>query len=171
MTRDLTDFRPSKLWRRLPLGSRTAAAELFWTDEHSADQQMEAVAAIASHMKFRPRSVMALPIERLSKYLATLPAVSDTVAARALVNYHLAQQRPMMASFLDKLGIPHEEGLISEETVPKPDPAALKSAAETLLSEFPAEDVSLYLSTLVSQDPDTWADLADLIAPQGRPAS
>lgn len=163
MTQDFTGFRPSRLWRRLPLDRRTAAAELFWTDEQSADQQMEAVTAIATHMKFRPRSVMSLPIERLSKYLATLPVVPDTVAARALVNYHLAQQRPMMASFLDKLGIPHEEGLISEETVGTPDPEKLRQAADTLGSEYPPEDVSLYFSTLVSQDPETWGGLVDLV--------
>ncbi|HET7619195.1 MAG TPA: hypothetical protein VFK20_11860 [Vicinamibacterales bacterium] len=163
MTQDLTGFRPSRLWRRMPLDRRTTAAELFWTDEQSAEQQMEAVAAIASHMKFRPRSVMGLPIERLTKYLATLPAVPDTVAARALVNYHLARQRPMMAAFLDTLGIPHEEGLISEETVPKPDPDKLKQAAATLGAQYPGDEVTLYLSTLVSQDPETWGGLVDVV--------
>jgi hypothetical protein len=163
MTQDLTGFRPSRLWRRMPLERRTTAAELFWTDEQSAEQQMEAVGAIASHMKFRPRSVMGLPIERLTKYLASLPAVPDTVAARALGNYHLARQRPMMAAFHDKLGIPHEAGLISEETVPKPDVDQLKQAASTLGSEFPADDVTLYLSTLVSQDPETWGGLVDVV--------
>ena len=38
--------------------------------------------------------------------------LSDTVAARALVNYHLERQRPMMAAFLDLLAIPHDNGLI-----------------------------------------------------------
>jgi len=61
---DYTSFRPSKLWRRLPVERRTEAATLFWSDEQSIDQQMEAVAAIASHMKFRPRSVADLPIEK-----------------------------------------------------------------------------------------------------------
>jgi hypothetical protein len=58
MDRDLSNFRPSKLWRRMPLERRVDAAGLFWDDEHSADQQMEAVAALATHMKFRPRSVI-----------------------------------------------------------------------------------------------------------------
>ena len=58
MRRTCPSFRPSKLWRRMPLERRIDAAGLFWDDEHSADQQMEAVAAIATHMKFRPRSVV-----------------------------------------------------------------------------------------------------------------
>jgi hypothetical protein len=123
------------------------------------------VAALAAHMKFRTKSVVALPLEKKAKYLATLPAVSDTVAARALVNYHLERQRPMMGAFLDSLGITHEDGLISEENVVKPDGATLKAAASALVSKYPPEDVSLYFSTLVSQDPDTWGALADL-APQ-----
>ena len=113
-------------------------------------------------MKFRAKSVIALPLDKKAKYLATLPTVSDTVAARALVNYHLERQRPMMAAFLDSLGIAHENGLINEENVTKPDAEKLKQAASELATKYPTEDVSLYFSTLVSQDPDTWGGLADL---------
>ena len=159
---DFTEFRPSRLWKKLSPERRLAAAELFWSDEQSTEQQIEAVGALASHMKFRPKSVIGLPIEKKAKYLATLPAVSDTVAARALVNYHLDRQRPMMGAFLDLLGITHEDGLISEENVTKPDAVKLKTAAAELSSKYPKEDVALYLSTLVSQDPDTWGALADI---------
>jgi hypothetical protein len=162
MDRDLSQFRPSRLWRRLPLDKRVDAASLFWEDEHSDEQQMEAVGAIATQMKFRPRSVIGLPPERRAKYLAQLPTVSDAIAARALVSYHLERQRPMMAAFLDSLGIPHENGLITEEAVAKPDADKLKTAAEELATKFDPSDVSVYLSTLVSQDPDTWGALADL---------
>lgn len=162
MTQDLSGFRPSRLWKQMPAERRFAAAELFWTDEQSADQQLEAVAAIASHMKFRTKSVVGLPVERKAKYLATLPMVTDTIAARALVNYHLEKHRSMMGAFLDALGIAHEDGLISEENVAKPAAETLKTAATELAARFPAEDVSLYFSTLVSQDPDTWGDLVDI---------
>jgi hypothetical protein len=167
MDQDLSGFRPSRLWRRMPLDQRLEAAGLFWADEHSADQQLEAVASLAAHMKFRTRSVVGLPVDKKAKYLATLPNVSDSIAARALVNYHLERRRPMMAAFLDLLGIPHENGLITEETVSAPDPDKLRSGAAELASKFPPEDVSLYLATLVSQDPDTWGGLADL--PQSQP--
>src|SRR6187200_603568 len=147
MDRDLSNFRPSKLWRRMPLERRVDAADLFWNDEHSADQQMEAVASIATHMKFRPRSVLSLAPERRAKYLAQLPTISDAIAARALVNYHLERQRPMMGAFLDLLGIAHENGLISEENLPKPDAEKVRQAAKDLAAKYPAEDVSLYLAT------------------------
>lgn len=165
MDRDLSSFRPSKLWRKIPLERRIDAANLFWEDEHSADQQLEAVSAIAAQMKFRPRSVIALPPEKRAKYLAQLPVISDTIAARALVNYHLERQRPMMVAFLDLLGIGHENGLIADETIAKPGAARVQSAAKELLAKFPPEDVSLYLSTLVSQDPETWQALIEVAQP------
>ena len=168
MTQDYSDFRPSRLWKRLTADRRLSAAELFWMDDQSTDQQVEAIAAIAAHMKFRTKSVLALTAEKRARYLANLPQVSDTIAARALVNYHIERQRPMMAAFLDLLGIAHEDGLISDESVVKPDTAKLRAAASELAASFPADDVSLYFATLVAQDPDTWGELADV--PQTRVA-
>ena len=161
MDRDLSNYRPSKLFRGMTLERRIDAANLFWNDEHSAEQQMEAVASIATHMKFRPRSVVMLAPEKRARYLAQLPSVTDAVAARALVSYHLERQRPMMGAFLDQLGIAHENGLISEEKVPKPEADKIKAAVEHLSANYPADDVSLYLATLVSQDPETWEALID----------
>jgi hypothetical protein len=161
MERDFSEFRPLRVWKRMSMEQRMGAAEPFWADEQSTEQQVEAVAAIAAHMKFRTKSVLGLPAEKRIKYLAGLPTISDTIVARALVAYHLERQRPMMSAFLDSLGIAHENGLIAEETVAKPEAETLTRAATTLSQTFPAEDVSLYFSTLVSQDPDTWGDLAE----------
>ena len=144
------------------------AWDLFWNDEHSADQQLEAVASIATHMKFRAKSVLTLAPDKRSKYLATLPNVSDAIAARALVSYHLERQRPMMGAFLDLLGIAHDNGLISDENVVKPDAAKVKEAAKELATKFPQDEVLLYFATLVSQDPETWEPLVEVVeaAPQ-----
>ena len=161
MDQDLSAFRPTRIWKRISPERRMTAAEVFWTDEQSTDQQIEAVAAISSHMKFRAKSVVALPLERKAKYLATLPTISDSIVARALVSYHLEHQRAMMAAFLDALGIAHEDGLINDEDVPAPDAEKVQAAATELASKFPPEDVSLYFSTLVSQDPETWKALVD----------
>ena len=90
--------------------------------------------------------------------MTTLP---DALAARALILYHLAEQRPMMGAFLDGLGIGHEEGLIKEDEV-KPDAAKLGPAAADLATKFAADDVSLYLNTLLCQDPETWGGLKDV---------
>ena len=162
MTQDYSEFRPSRIWKRLPIDRRETAAELFWSDEQSAEQQVEACASIATHMKFRAKSVLNLPLDKKAKYLVRLPNVSDAVAARALVNYHLGQQRAMMGAFLDALGMTHEDGLIDEETTVKPEPEKLRAAVAEIATKFPQEDIALYFSTLVSQDPETWGELAGL---------
>jgi hypothetical protein len=165
---DLPDIpRPSQLWKQLSAEKKRHAADAFWQDEHAANEQAEAVNLIAQRIKFRLKSVVAMPVEKKTQYLLSLPAISEMIAARMLVAYHLQHQRAMMGAFLDALGIRHEEGIISEEEVTPPTADALKQAARTLAASYPAEDVSLYLSTLVWQDADTWGALADL--PETKP--
>jgi hypothetical protein len=161
MDQDFSEYRPTRLWKRLPLERRQALAESFWNDDQSTEQQIEAIGAIAARMKFRTKSVLGLPIEKRVRYLSTLPSISDSIVARALVAYHLEHQRPMMSAFLDALEIKHEDGLIAEDAAPKPEADALKKAADDLGTKFPAEDVSLYIATLVSQDPETWGALGE----------
>ncbi len=156
-----TVARPSQLWKQLSPERKLRAAEAFWRDENASVGQAEALGTIAQGIKFRIKSVLSMPVEKKAKQLVALPAVSEMVAARLLVAYHLVHQRPMMGAFLDALGIAHEEGLISEEDIQPPDPVKLKAASKTLAASYPAEDVTLYLSTLTWQDPDTWGGLAE----------
>ena len=153
--------RPSQLWKQLSAERKLEAAEAFWRDENAAIEQAEAIATIAQRIKFRAKSVMTMPVEKKATQLVALPAVSEVVAARLLVAYHLERQRPMMGHFLDALGIRHEEGLIADDDVETPAPEALKAAATTLAASHPPEDVALYLSTLVWQDPETWGALTE----------
>jgi hypothetical protein len=139
---------------------RLAAAKAFWLDEQGANEQMQAVFLIAQQKKFRPKSVVSLDEDRKARHLASLATVPDVVAGRALIAYHLADQRPMMGAFLDALEIKHENGVIEEEEV-TPDPAKIPPAVQAIAGQFPREDVSLYLNTLFCQDPDTWKALAD----------
>ena len=153
--------RPSQLWKQLSPERRLQAAAAFWHDQNAGAEQAEVLATIAQRIKFRIKSVLSMPVEKKARQLVALPAVSEMVAARLLVAYHLVHQRPMMGAFLDALGIAHEEGLISEEDIQPPDADKLKAASRTLSDAYPAEDVNLYLSTLTWQDPDTWGGLAE----------
>jgi hypothetical protein len=167
---DVPDIpRPSQLWKRLPPEQKQQAAEAFWSDDNAVAEQADAVAVIAQRLKFRMKSVVALPLDKKVRHLVALPLMPELVAARLLVAYHLAHQRPMMTSFLDALGIKHENGLIEEEDTAAPSPERLQAAAKTIAESFPPEDVALYLSTLVWQDPDTWGGLAE--APETRAAA
>lgn len=154
--------RPSQLWKQLSPDRRMMTAEAFWHDDNALDEQAEAIALIAQRIKFRLKSVQAMPVDKKARHLVALPAVSELVAARLLISYHLVHQRPMMGRFLDALGIRHEDGLIADENVTAPTPDRLSAAARDLTNAFPPADVSLYFATLVWQDPETWGGLADL---------
>ena len=154
---------PSKLWKRMTPEQRLRAARAFWLDEQATDDQIQAVLVIAQQKKFRPKFVLSLDTDRKAKHLAGLFSLPDVLAARALVIYHLAEQREMMGAFLDALGIAHENGLIQDDGV-KPDPEKIKPAVAALKEKFPADEVTLYLETLVSQDPDTWGALREAAA-------
>ena len=158
--------RPSQLWKQLPPERKIQAADAFWQDDNAGIEQAEAVAAIAQRIKFRAKSVLTMPREKKARQLAALPAVSELVAARLLVAYHLEQHRPMMGAFLDALGIPHDNGLIADEDLSPPSRERIGEAARALAASYPAEDVALYLSTLIWQDPETWGALAE--APESR---
>lgn len=152
---------PSRLWKRMTPEQRLQAAHAFWLEDQAPDDQLQAVMLISQRKKFRPKTVLTLDTDRKARHLASLPSLPDALAGRALIVYHLAEQRPMMGAFLDALGVAHENGLIENDAV-KPDAAMLTLAVEKIAAAYPAEHVSLYLSTLFCQDPETWSGLADL---------
>ena len=169
MTHNPDTLLPSQLWKQLSAERKLEAADAFWREENAAAEQGELLATIALRIKFRRKSVIAMPVEKKARQLVSLPAVSEAVAARLLVVYHVAHQRPMMGRFLDERGIVREDGMISEESITAPPQERLAAAAGALVRSFPADAVSLYLSKLIWQDRDTWDSLAGL--PEVRAAS
>jgi hypothetical protein len=153
---------PSRLWKQMNSAQRLASARAFWADDEAVDDQVQAALLIAQQKKFRPKTVVSLDLDRKSKHLASLASLPDSIAGRVLVLYHLTDQRALMGRFLDELGIEHEDGLIKADDV-KPDPAKLGPAAATVAREFPSDDVRLYLTTLLCQDPETWGGLTDIV--------
>jgi hypothetical protein len=167
-----TTLTPSRLWKLMTLQQRRRAASALWGGDEATNDQMQGALLIAKQMKFRPKTVMGLDDERKARYLASVPDLPEEFAARMLVLYHLAAQRPMMGAFLDALGITHDNGLIQEDAV-TPDPAKMAAAAAAIAREYPAHDVALYLNTLLWQDPAAWGPLHGLpevirAAPPGR---
>jgi hypothetical protein len=158
--------RPSQLWKQLPAPTRLRLAAAFWADNDTADVQVqhaEATVALARRLNFRVKSVRALPLDTRARYLAHTNDVSDTVAMRALVAYHLAHERPLMASFLDALGLAHDQGVITADQVDPPSAEQVSKAVSAIRASYPVEAVDLYLRTLVAVDADTWREVGPLI--------
>jgi hypothetical protein len=153
-----TTVTPSRLWKRMTAEQRLRAAQALWRDDDAAGDQAQAALLIAQQKKFRPKTVIGLDKDRKAEYLATVAKLPEEFAARMLVVYHLAEQRAMMGAFLDAIGVAHDDGLIRDDAV-RPDPAKIAAAATAIAREYPAPDVSLYLNTLLWQDPVSWGVL------------
>jgi hypothetical protein len=151
------------IWKQLSDDRRVQAAEAFWTEEDGFEQQVEALGLLARRLKARPKFVAGLSVEKRARYLATYPGMPEPLAARLLVSYHLARHRPMLGTFLDALGISHENGLISQDPEAPPAAERVAAAVETLDAQFVPDDVTVYLATLLTQDPETWGALANVL--------
>lgn len=151
--------RASQLWKQMTESQRLGAADAFWKEGETGAEHAEVVGLLSRRLNFRVKSVLALPLARKARYTAGLAAVSDGVAGRLLITYHLAHQRAMMGTFLDALGIAHENGLIADDAQPAVAADTLSAAVAVVREQYPAEDVSLYFATLRLQDPKTWGGL------------
>jgi hypothetical protein len=143
---------PARLWKRMTNEQRLRAARALWAEPEAASDQAQAAGLIATQLKFRAKTVAGLDKEKKARYLTTVPNPPEELAARLLVLYHLAEQRPMMSAFLDAAGIAHDNGLIQEDA----------AAPDTIAKTYPPQDVALYLNTLLWQDPSAWGVLQGL---------
>ena len=150
---------PAQLWKQMSESQKLRAAEAFWREPDGIEQQVEAMALLAQKLKARPRYIQGLPIEKRARHLAHYPGMPDLLAARMLVSYHLAHQRPMMSTFLDAIGIAHDNGLITDDPKGPITPEQVGAGRAALESVYPAEDIQLYFATLLAQDPETWGAL------------
>jgi hypothetical protein len=157
---------PSRLWKLMTAEQRVRAAQALWAEAEAKDEQRQAAEIVAKQKNFRLKTVLALDADRKARYLATVPELPEPLAARLLVVYHLAAQRPLMGAFLDALAIAHDDGMIHDDNV-TPDVDRIPAAVAAITKSFPAEDVSLYLTTLLWQDPASWSVLADFIGQEG----
>jgi hypothetical protein len=150
---------PALLWKQMSESQKLRAAEAFWREPDGLEQQLEAMALLAQKLKARPRYIQGLPIEKRARHLAHYPGMPDLLAARMLVSYHLAHQRPMMSAFLDAIGIAHDNGLITDDPKGPITPEQVSAGRAALEGVYAADDIQLYFATLLAQDPETWSAL------------
>jgi len=155
----------AKIWMSLPTDVRSLAAKsLLARDADDPATRMQAEAAIARAVKARDVFVRRLPAEKKIAYLATAVRPDEMLASSLLLALHLGSRRPMLAAFLDALGIAHDQGVIAEGAdLTPPDPARLSAAARTLFETFPEDEVTLYLRVLMAMDEEMWGGLAETL--------
>jgi len=163
---DLRELTPSRLWTELDPETRRLAAETIYEVEDDSSR-LEADMAIAAALRYRPQAVRKLPASKRVGYLLRAVRPDDSLAGSLLLALHLGHRAPMLGSFLDRLGIEHEDGAIRVEKLEPPSAERLAAAVDGLYEQFPPADVDLYLSALIALDPHTWANLPATIERRG----
>jgi hypothetical protein len=109
----------------------------------------------------RPQAARSLPDEEKSRVLASVLEPGEGVAATLIVALHVGERRPLLAAFLDALGLPHEDGILKEEAddAPPLTEVAARCGVAALASVFPRPQVLGYLNALWLQDPERWGAL------------
>jgi hypothetical protein len=157
-------FEPTaaRLWKRLSREERSAAALSFWKDTPPEVTGI-ALAALVKARHMRPQVARSMPPEEQARALASVLDVGEPVASSLLVALHLGERRPMLATFLDAAGLPHENGLLKEDDTAAVAAGATGKGIEALRAAgHSPEQVRTYLNTLWLQDPDRWKALEDL---------
>ena len=159
---------PARLWLALDKPTRVLAAKALYEDSSLRDQAHQ---AIATAIKFRVAGVRKLSVDKRIDYLARVARPDEGLASSLLIALHLGHRRAMLGSFLDELGIPHEDGLnTSEEELGAVPSDKLGPAVTALRERFDNDDVDLYLVSLVVLDPDVWSGLTEILKAVATPA-
>jgi hypothetical protein len=148
-----------KLWKALTPEERAQGISAALADDENGWVKTTTRGAVAGALKFRPQTVATWPKQKLIAEAARVPIDDVQLLSAFLVDLHLGTRRPMMAAFLDGVGVKHDDGRIDTEasgpiTVP---PERLRAAADDLAGRFPLDEVVTYFLTLLLQDAETWS--------------
>lgn len=152
-----------RLWKAITPEERAQGIAAALDDDESGWVKSTTRTAIAAALKFRPQTVATWPRAKLISEAVRLPLDDAQLLSAYLIDLHLGHRRPMMAAFLDSLGIANDEGRIDSDVteVGPQDPARVRAAADSLLATFSPDEVVTYFLTLLLQDASVWKGLAD----------
>jgi hypothetical protein len=137
---------------------RRAILTAFWKNaeaQHKAIVQMQ----LAKSMNFREETVRKMPPEKKADLLASRIGFPefDQYFEMALMQYHTGEKREMLAAFLDRWNVPHENGSIEVDDYKVPSADEVRAAAKEL-TQFDPADVKLYLATAGLLMADEWRE-------------
>lgn len=126
---------------------------------------------LAQQRKLRPQFVQKKPgAEQQAWIVETLRLrTSEAVAQQVLQVWLMKAQSPMLVTFLDELGLPHDGNGGIEEDIPKEIPGEkFRPAVDKLLATYPPEKVAVYLHVFQLQQPGGWPPLGEILATEPR---
>ncbi len=138
---------------------RRAILTHFW--KHAETQQRLVVQMhLAKAMHFREETIRKMPPEKKADLLASRIGTPelDQFLEMALMLYHTQEKKTLMAAFLDRWNIPHEDGSIEVDDYPRPTVDQVREAVKALEGQFTRDEIRLYLATAGLLMADEWRD-------------
>jgi len=136
---------------------RRSILATFWKQaetQHRLIVQMQ----LAKSLHFREETIRKMPPEKKADLLASrigLPEL-EQYFEMALMQYHTTQKNEMMAAFLDRWNVPHENGSIESDDYKVPTAEQVREAVKEL--DFDPADVRIYLATAGLLMAEEWRD-------------
>ena len=154
---------PFAVWELMDEDERRAAATALWQNS-DRETRIALEQTLAKDMKFRPQTIHRLALDKLVGRLVRLAEdVPENVLFQYLFHLHMADRRPLLGEFLDRAGIPHEDGVLDlPEEFDGPDAAKVGEAARELLAAH-GHAALVYLATLKVADKDFWKGLDEVL--------
>jgi hypothetical protein len=138
---------------------RRAILTHFW--KHAETQHRLLVQAhLAKAMNFREETIRKMAPEKKADLLAQRMATPEfeQFLEMALMQYHTNEKSKMMAAFLDRWNVPHENGSIESDDYTPPNAEQVREAVKALEGEYDRGDIRLYLATAGLLMADQWRE-------------
>jgi hypothetical protein len=138
---------------------RRAILASFW--KYGEQQQRLIVQMhLAKALHFRDETIRKMSPEKKADLLATRIGVAefDQFFEMALMLFHTHEKNKMMAAFLDRWNVPHEDGSIETDDYTPPTADQVREAVKALENEYDRNDVRIYLATAGLLMADQWRE-------------
>lgn len=141
-----------------------AVRVIEYAHDNNKELYRTAFVSVAEAKKLRPTFFERTPRDRRHADMATMMSRPrlELIAANLLREWLMKDRAPMLAAFMDALGIPHTNGAVDDlpATV---DEAKLKGAVDALLEKYPAEEVAVYLNAFYTMNDVRWPNLEAML--------
>ena len=104
---------------------------------------------LAKSLNFREETIRRMPPQKKAELLASRAALPELepYLEMALMLHHTREKNAMMAAFLDRWNVPHQNGSIESEDYTPPTADAVREAVRALEGEYDRAGIRLYLAT------------------------
>lgn len=125
----------------------------------------QAVAAASAAMKARPVFLQRMPPEKRAQAVrrALARVAANDLAEEVLAVYFLECRQELLTSWLDTVGLAHDEGTLEEDAPAQPPAAKLRESVQAFREGDDPDQRELLLQAFAAQSAIDWPELDALL--------